>query len=147
MKILVDSCAWSVALRRKNGTAGMKPAEMRLVSALVEAIKDGRVVLVDPVRQEVLSGIREVAQFGKVRQHLDAFPDAAIESQDYIAAARLDNLCRTAGVHCGVVDMLLCAVAERNNWTILTNDGGLIRCLEVLELNHPERREKPAKAS
>jgi hypothetical protein len=29
--------------------------------------------------------------------------------------------------------MLLCAVAERNNWTIVTNDTELIRCIEVME--------------
>jgi predicted nucleic acid-binding protein len=60
-----------------------------------------------------------------------------------VQAARLDNLCRTAGVQCGEVDMLLCAVAERNNWTILTNDAGLIRCAEVVQHHATEGKPEP----
>jgi predicted nucleic acid-binding protein len=85
------------------------------------------------VRQEVLSGIKHDEQFEKVRVHLAAFPDEPISSHDYVRAAQLDNLCRKAGVRCGEVDMLLCALAERNGWTILTNDGGLMGCIEVIE--------------
>lgn len=111
----------------------MKPEEERLAAALAEAIKDGRVVLAGPVRQEILSGVKHLEQFDKLRLRLEAFPDEAIESRDYVQAARLDNLCRAAGVQCGEVDMLLCAVAERHGWTILTTDGGLLRCIEVVE--------------
>jgi len=111
----------------------MKPEEARLVSVLAEGIKDGRVEMVGPLRQEVLSGINHVDQFEKLCQRLAPFPDAAIESLDYVQAARLDNLCRSAEVQCGEVDMLLCAVAVRNGWTILTSDAGLIRCIEVVE--------------
>ena len=133
MKVLVDSCVWSLALRRKKGLAGMKPDEARLVSVLREGIKDGRVEIVGPIRQEVLSGVKHADQFEKLCQHLTPFPDAAIESEDYVQAARLDNLCRAAGVHCGEVDMLLCAIVVRHGWTVLTNDAGLIRCIEVVE--------------
>lgn len=143
MRVLVDSCVWSLALRRQKGTAVMKPEETRLVSVLAEGIRDGRVVMVGPVRQEVLSGIKHMEQFEKLREHLAVFPDAAIESLDYVQAARLDNLCRTAGVQCGEVDMLLCAVAERNNWTILTNDAGLIRCAEVVQHHATEGKPEP----
>ena len=68
-----------------------------------------------------------------MRERLEAFRDAVIETADYVQAARFDNRCRAAGVQCGVVDMLLCALANRNGWTILTNDTGLIRCIEVVE--------------
>lgn len=135
MKVLVDSCVWSLALRRTNGTAGLNVDELRLVTILAEAIKDARVVIVGPVRQEVLSGIKQTKQFETLLTHLAAFPDAAIESADYVHAASLDNLCRAAGVQCGEVDMLLCSIADRNDWTILTNDNGLIRCIEVVERN------------
>jgi predicted nucleic acid-binding protein len=90
-------------------------------------------VLVGPVRQELLSGIRHREQFEKLRERLEAFPDAAIVTADYVQAARLDNCCRAAGVQCGEVDMLLCAVAYSNGWTILTNDTALVRCIEVVE--------------
>lgn len=133
MKMLVDSCVWSLALRRRKSAAAMNAEETRLVSVLVEGIRDGRVVLVGPVRQEILSGVKHTEQFNKLRESLESFPDALIASSDYVHAARLDNLCRANGVQCGEVDMLLCAVAERNGWTILTNDLGLIRCIGVIE--------------
>ena len=133
MKVLVDSCVWSLALRRRKGIAGLKPDQRRLVETLTEAIRDGRVAIVGPVRQEVLSGIGHEEQFEKVRTRLEAFADEPIESADYVQAARLDNLCRRHGVQCGEVDMFLCSVAAHNGWTILTTGAGLLQCMEVVE--------------
>lgn len=133
MKVLVDSCVWSLALRRRKGIAGLNSEEKRLVSLLAEAIRDSRVVMVGPMRQEILSGIEHEEQFEKLRSRLDAFADEGISPADFIDAARLDNLCRKHGAQCGVVDMLLCAIAVRNGWTILTTDGALLRCIEVVE--------------
>jgi predicted nucleic acid-binding protein len=132
MKLLVDSCVWSLALRRRHGTEGLTQEERRLVSLLAEGIRDGLVVMVGPVRQEILSGIRHAEQFERLREHLDAFQDEPVESADYVHAAQLDHLCRKAGVQCGPVDMLLCALAARRGWTILTNDAGLLRCIAAL---------------
>ncbi|HEV2323985.1 MAG TPA: PIN domain-containing protein [Terracidiphilus sp.] len=137
MKVLVDSCVWSLALRRRKGAAGLNAQEKHLVSGLAEAIRDGRVAMIGPVRQEVLSGIDHEEQFQKLRDRLEVFRDEEIESADYIEAARLDHLCRKRGVQCGVVDMLLCAVAVRNSWTILTVDGALLRCIEAIERELP----------
>jgi predicted nucleic acid-binding protein len=123
---------------------GLNPGEKRFVTILTEAIENTRAIVVGPVRQEVLSGIRHVKQFEKIRASLEAFPDAIIEPGDYVEAARLDNLCRAVGVQCGGVDMLLCAVVVRNGWSLLTNDEGIIRCISVLDpsliATRPERR-------
>ena len=86
-----------------------------------------------PVRQEVLSGIVTPEQFAEVKTRLDPFPDQLIASEDYVEAARLYNLCRRHGVECGAVDMLLCALAYRNEWTILTRDGGMERSIAAIE--------------
>lgn len=132
MKILIDSCVWPLALRRKN-KAILSKEEQRLVAVLSEAIQDGRVAIVGPIRQEVLSGIKETVQFERLRGALGAFPDVPITTTHYEEAARLYNLCRTRGVECGAIDILLCAVASRERWGILTNDDGLKRCVEVLK--------------
>jgi predicted nucleic acid-binding protein len=133
VKVLVDSCIWSLALRRRRGVEGLSANERQLVASLAELIQDGRVAMVGPVRQEVLSGIRHQEQFQKIRDRLDAFADEIIESPDYIEAARLDNICRSQGLQCGEVDMLLCAVAAHHNWSILTTDATLLRCMEALK--------------
>lgn len=133
MKVLVDTSIWSLALRRKGGPAKLNDEEKRLVALLVEAIRDGRVLMAGPVRQEVLSGISTPEQFAEVKTKLDPFSDQPIASEDYIEAARLYNLCRRRGVECGAVDMLLCALAYRNEWTILARDGGMERSIAAIE--------------
>jgi predicted nucleic acid-binding protein len=85
------------------------------------------------IRQELLSGLREQAQFDKVQAALAPFRDEPLETVDYEEAARFYNECRTRGVHCGTVDILICAVAFRREWTVLSNDSGLNRCIEVME--------------
>lgn len=131
MKTLVDSCVWSLLLRRKDKSA-LSGDEQQKVMLLRNAIQDGRVAIIGPIRQEVLSGVKDSAQFEKLRRSLEAFPDEPITTQHYEEAARLFNLCRSRGVECGAIDILICAVATRKRWSILTNDGGLKRCIEVL---------------
>ena len=131
MKVLVDTCVWSLALRRKS-RAALSEGEQRMVASLAEAIQDGRVAMIGPIRQEVLSGIKDLAQFEKLKSALEAFPDEQLTTLHYEEAARLFNLCRGRGVECGPVDILICAVAAREHWTILTSDQGLQRCMDVL---------------
>ena len=139
MKVLVDTSIWSLALRRRGGPAKLNDEEEFLVALLVEAIRDGRVLVAGPVRQEVLSGIATLEQFAEVKTKLDPFPDHPIGSEDYIEAARLYNLCRRRGVECGAVDMLLCALAYRNEWTILARDGGMERSIAAIEAETGKR--------
>jgi len=128
MKFLVDTCVWSLALRRKP-TAALSPDETRLIALLADAIHDGQVVMVGPVRQEILSGIAVPARFDSLLKALAAFADEPLESSDYEEAARLSNQCRSRGIQSGAIDILLCAIARRRSWTILTNDQGLQRCI------------------
>src|SRR5271165_4397225 len=136
MKLLADTSVWSLALRRTR-TATLSGDEMRLVAVLSEAIHDGRVVMIGPIRQEMLSGIKEQAQFDKLRTTLAAFRDEPIDTGDYEDAARLYNLCRSQGVECGPVDILICAVAVRRKWSVLANDARLNHCLQIMVANRP----------
>lgn len=131
MKLLADTSVWSLALRRRP-TAKLSTQELQLVKALTEAINDGRVVMIGRIRQELLSGIEEQAQFEKLRKALQAFRDEPIETLDYEEAAQFYNLCRSRGVECGPVDMLICALAARRKWSVLANDAGMKRCMEAL---------------
>ena len=131
MKVLVDTCAWSLLLRRKR-KAALSEDERLMLAALTDAIQDGRVAIIGPIRQEILSGIKEASQFEKLRSALESFPDEQLTTTHYEVAARLFNLCRGRGVECGATDVLICAVAARMHWAILTSNGGLQRCIEVL---------------
>ena len=55
MKVLVDSCVWSLSLRRKLQTR-LSNDEQRMVALLSDAIQDGRVAIVGPIRQEWSAG-------------------------------------------------------------------------------------------
>lgn len=132
MKVLVDTSVWSLSLRRKP-TAVLKESERQMVASLSELIQDGRTAMIGPIRQEILSGIKDSAQFERLRGALAAFPDEPITTRHYEEAARYFNLCRSHGVECGPVDILICAVAIAAKRQILTTDGGLLRCIEALK--------------
>jgi len=117
MKVVVDTSVWSLALRRNN-----LDNAVRVVNRLRELIADGKVVLVGAVRQEVLSGIRNLEQFTRLRDYLRAFPDLQLFSEDYELAAQYYNTCRQHGIQGANTDFLLCAIAHNRNYSILTTD-------------------------
>lgn len=120
MNVLVDTSIWSLALRRKGES--LRGSEKLLVAELAELIREGRVRVMGPVRQELLSGIKTAEQYEMLRDYLRAFPDEMIATPDYEEAAAAGNRCRAKGVDVSVVDILLCAVAMKRNWSIFTTD-------------------------
>ena len=59
-------------------------------------IQSDQVVLIGPICQELLSGIRFEEQFSKLQDRLRAFPDMLLRTEDYELAARCFNRCRLA---------------------------------------------------
>jgi len=131
MKLLADTSVWSLALRRKSASS-LNHEERHKVAIFTEAIAKGQVAMFGPIRQELLSGIREIAQFEKLKRSLGEYQDEPVLTEDYEEAARLHNMCRRLGVQCGPIDILICAVAIRRNWEVLSSDRGLDRCLETV---------------
>jgi len=129
MNVLVDTSVWSLALRRD------RPAENALVGEFAELIDEQRVVMIGPVRQELLSGIRNAAQFDRLREHLQAFPDLALTVADFERAAEFFNLCRSQGVQGSNTDFLICAVAANRKLAILTADQDFVLFAEHLPIN------------
>jgi predicted nucleic acid-binding protein len=132
MLVLVDTPIWSLALRRKD--AHLNPLEHRLTDALRELIQDGRAQLVGPVRQELLSGIREESSFKKLRDQLRAFDQVSLDVADYEEAAHLNNQCRSRGIAGSAIDFLICATALRRSWQIFTTDRDFPRYAAALPL-------------
>ena len=132
MLVLVDTPIWSLALRRRD--ANLSSRELRLTQALRELIQDGRAQLVGPVRQELLSGLREEASFRKLRDQLRAFERVSLEVADYEEAARLNNQCRTRGIAGSAIDFLICATALRRGWQVFTTGHDFLRYSTVFPL-------------
>ena len=116
MKVLVDTSVWSLALRRNLPDDGPEASE------LIELIREVRVQMIGPVRQELLSGIKNRVQFQKLRNHLRAFTDLEVTTRDYEAAADFFNLCRGKGIQGSNTDFLICAIAARHKIPIFTTD-------------------------
>lgn len=128
MKVLVDTSVWSLALRRKC------PSNDGLVRELAELIDEQRVVMIGPVRQELLSGIREQEHFDRLQEHLRAFPDLPLTTTDFEVAAGFFNHCRAQGVQGSNTDFLICAVAANRRLAILTADHDFLRFAEQLPI-------------
>lgn len=116
MRVLVDTSVWSQALRRVGTIETNESQELR------NLIQERRVDMIGAIRQELLSGLREEAQFEKLEKHLAAFPDLLMESKDYVTAAKFLNTCRKNGIQGSNTDFLICAVAVRNELAIFTTD-------------------------
>lgn len=128
MKVLIDTSIWSLAFRRP---AASGPA----VEELRGLILGGRAAMVGPIRQELLSGIRDKAPFQRLRDSLRAFPDERIDEADYVRAAEHFNACRARGLQGSNTDFLLCAIAERYRMPILTADEDFTRYASVLPIS------------
>lgn len=128
MRVLVDTSVWSLSLRR-NAPKGVEAAE------LTELIRDGRVMIIGPIRQEILSGIRDSGQFEKLKKNLQAFDDAMLTREDFERAAEIFNLCRSRGIQGSNTDFLICAVAERAGAAIFTTDKDFTGYSRVVKLN------------
>jgi predicted nucleic acid-binding protein len=142
MNTLVDTPVWLLALRRKP--AALSEAEQTVVTELSELAKEGRVRMIGPVRQELLSGIKTDAQYEKLRVALQVFPDEPLQTQDYESAAKASNDCRTKGVVVSPVDVLICATALAREWNIFTTDPDFRNYAKILpiRLHKPSNLEK-----
>jgi len=135
MKIIVDTCVWSLALRRN---------ELRhnhhLIAELSELISEVRVQLIGPIRQELLSGIKSKAHFNKLKKHLSAFPDIPLVSDDFELAAEFFNLARSKGIQGSNTDFIICSLAHTHNMSIFTTDKDFVSYASVLPIKLYEPR-------
>ena len=115
MKVLVDTCIWSQVLRHKS-------PEADLSKKLQELIRNARVAMIGPIRQELLSGIAQVKQFNELKETLSSFEDLPLNTEHYEKAAEYCKICRRRGIQDSTIDFLICAVAVVENLTIFTVD-------------------------
>lgn len=115
MRVLVDTRVWSELLRRKSPDAA-------LAKTLTKLVQGSRVVLIGPIRQELLSGLSDNSQFARLKETLEAFDDIPLEPHHFVTAAEFSNICRKKGVQGSTIDFLICAVASREKLLIFTTD-------------------------
>ena len=114
--VIVDSDVWSEALRRKKESPSVA------VKKLEALIARSEVQMIGPIRQEVLSGIRDERNFERIRKNLKGFPDAALNTSIYEMAASFFNICRRNGIQGSHTDFLICACSIAWDTEILSKD-------------------------
>jgi predicted nucleic acid-binding protein len=132
MKVLIDTSLWSLAFRRRP--ADLSAIELALVSRFRTLLREGRATLIGPVRQEILTGIRDTAHFKGLRRDLGSYPDEPLAAEDFESAAEISNTCRAAGVAGSPIDFLICSVSLRRDWEIFTTDKDFQRYAVVVPL-------------
>ena len=126
MRILVDTSVWSLALRRNE------PGE--IVIKLSRLIQSSLVVLIGPVRQELLSGISDKKVFENLKTNLRSFDDLPVTTGDYETAAEFFNICRKKGIQGSHTDILICAIASNNDLMIFTTDQDIEHYMKYLPI-------------
>jgi predicted nucleic acid-binding protein len=128
MRVLPDTPIWSAALRRGDDVAGPYREEM------LKLVNQGLVEIIGPIRQEILSGIRDRSKFEIVRDRLRTFPDLEIGTADYEEAAAYYNRCRAKGIQGSFTDYVICAAAVRHELAIFTDDKDFLGYKTVLPI-------------
>ena len=128
MNVLVDTSIWSLALRRSKIVVNVEKIELRRL------IDDFEAAIIGPIRQELLSGIRDIKQFVFLRERLAAFPDLALKTADFEQAASYFNHCRVKGVQGSNTDFLICAVSSSRKMPIFTTDGDFAQFAKLLPI-------------
>jgi predicted nucleic acid-binding protein len=121
--IVVDTSVLSLAFRRP---AEREPhpaaAELR---RLVEA--DEEVALPGLVLQEILSGVRDEAQFAALLASLEGFPVLRATADEHVLAARIRNRAIAAGIATSTVDALIAAQTISARGRLFTTDEDFLR--------------------
>ncbi len=97
-------------------------------------VRTGGAHLIGPIRQELLSGVRDDRAWERLRIALRPFPDLPLTTDSYERAAQFFNRCRARGIVGSAIDLLICAVSAGYGAPIYTTDADLPRYATVLKL-------------
>ena len=117
MTMLVDTSVWSLAFRRDAPASGPEVLNLRAAIDGGDAIVTTGLVL-----QELLQGFAGPRARNDIVQRFAALPLLVPDRQDYIEAAGIRNVCRSAGIQIGTIDALLGQLCIRHELTLLTTD-------------------------
>ena len=127
--VIVDTSVWLLALRRSTTIASAETIELK------KLIQNQSVVMLGCIRQELLSGMREIAWYEHLRERLSAFPNQILNENCYELAAKMFNECRAKGVQGSNTDFLICAAAQLNQLAIYTTDQDFKHYQKILSIS------------
>jgi len=129
--ILVDTSVLSLAFRRRVKPSP-EPPVVRAFRRLVE--QDQPVAIPGIVFQELLSGVRTTDEFERLRNLLEGFPLILATCEHHVAAAKISNACRQAGVAASTMDCLIAGMAVSTKSKLLTGDEDFVHMAQHCNL-------------
>lgn len=116
--LVADTSAWIEYLRSTGSPTHL---------ALRAAVSTGEVLLLEPVKAELLVGARSNAEVRELRRLLEGFDVELVHPRDdFEAATDLYQRCRTIGVTPrGILDCLIAAMSARTGRPLLHHDRDL----------------------
>ena len=118
--IVLDTSVLSLAFRRRH--LGLPSAsDIRLeIERMIE--QDWPLLVPGVVLQELLSGVREAAEFTRLRAVMGGFLVVTATIADHLAAANIANACRAKGIAASTIDCLIAAQAIGAGYSLFTLD-------------------------
>jgi predicted nucleic acid-binding protein len=117
VSLLVDTCVWSLALRRDAEHTAPQ------VLALRHALLGGdQVFTTGLVLQELLQGFAGPKARAQIIERFAALALLQPDREDHIEAAGVRNDCRRHGVQVGTIDALLIQLCRRHDLVLLSSD-------------------------
>ena len=117
MRVLVDTCVWSLAFRR--GGPERHPAVEKLAALLGG---DAEVVLTGTILQEVLQAFCDPQAARRVARQLEDLPLLPLRREVFVSAAALYRECAAHGVSASTTDCQIAAAAVAYRCQLLTTD-------------------------
>lgn len=130
MNVLVDTSVWSLALQKNN----KNNEQNNIIDKFKELIKDLKVKIIGPIRQEILSGIKDNDKYEELKEKLSYFPDESLLTEDYEEAAKYFNKCRSNGIQGSHIDYLICSLSVRKKYQIFTLDNDFINISRIINV-------------
>jgi len=123
--IVVDTSVWSLAFRRRGWPNRVTPGVVKLLQKLTK--EKQQVVVPGIVLQELLSGVKDPAQWERIKELMEGYPLILATKEQYIEASNISNVCRRAGVSAATIDCLIAAQCIMLNGVLLTLDDDFKR--------------------
>ena len=123
MNLVVDTSVWSLVLRRRS----VDPDNPWVTAFRGHVAAGDSLLLVGPILQEVLTGLRWPRDVDRLLASLAPFPLVPLARGTYVLAAQISNRCRRSGVQTTTGDALIAAACVENGFPLLTADQDFVR--------------------
>lgn len=111
-KIIVDTSIWIEYFKNNE----------KIVQIIENGLNSNSIYITGPVVSELLQGVKTEQEFDMLSGCIDAVPYLECTAEDWIKAGRISFILRRKGITVPLTDVIISAVAIRNNAKICTLD-------------------------